>query len=145
MNTIQPGVPLTSPNASSRSHQIDAGPVQKFESIAPFDAKKLDILSPAQIQRLRDLQANSEQKTLIIHQGEIIATFGTNGWRHFQSNSDFDESYALMSDTQVISKLKEKYGSSLSVKTYPSGQGPSFAEVFEQVHGYKPSVINARV
>lgn len=120
-------------------------PLAAIDNIAPFDENKLQIMSPEEEQRQRYLQANIHQSIVIEHNGKVIASFGENGWRSFQNNSDFNDNFTNMTDDQVIKALNEKYSATLSVKTYPEGQGPTRAEIHEQIHGKKLSFVDSRV
>jgi len=102
-----------------------------FKSLAPFDSNKLAKMSPNQRQRLRDLQINVQQKLVVKHGIEIIASFSTNGWRHFKNDEDIKQKYSLMTDLQLLEKLKEKYGDSLSILEYPRNERPTLAEVYK--------------
>lgn len=140
MNSIRSGIATSSPSVQ----RVDPGKLQNFESIAPFDADKLEILSPKQINMLREILENSHQTTVIERNGQVIASFGENGWKHFQNNSDFDASFAHLTDTQIIEKLKQKYGDELTVRRYPIGHRPTFADVLKQIHGNQPGLFSAR-
>ncbi|WP_415911462.1 hypothetical protein [Neptuniibacter sp. QD37_11] len=87
-------------------------------------------MTPNQQQRLRDLQINIGQKLVIKHDLEVIASFSTNGWRHFKNADDVKNSYSLMTDLELVAKLKEKYGNSLSIFEYPRDERPTLAEVY---------------
>lgn len=129
----------------SSINKLEQETLETTESTAPFDENKLQMMSPEEEQKQRYLQANIHQSTVIEHNGKVIASFGENGWRSFQNNNDFNASYTNMTDTQVIKALKDKYGAALSVKTYPEGQGPTRAEIHEQIHGEKLSFVDNRV
>lgn len=103
-----------------------------FKSVAPFDSSKLAIMTSNQQQRLRDLQINVGQKLIIKNGLEVIASVSTNGWRHFRDADDVKNSCSLMTDLELIEKLKEKYGNSLSTLEYPRDERPTLAEVYKQ-------------
>ncbi|WP_415893847.1 hypothetical protein ACMXYN_05455 [Neptuniibacter sp. PT8_73] len=102
-----------------------------FKSVAPFDNSKLAIMTPNQQQRLRDLQINVGQKLVIKNGLEIIASFSTNGWRHFRNADDVNNCCSLITDKELVEKLKEKYGNSLSIFEYPRNERPTLAEVYK--------------
>jgi hypothetical protein len=135
MTTIQTGIPINSPGV----RQLNLGNPKQFDNTAPFDERKLT--PPPSLedrQKQLDLQNNVHQTTVIERNGDVIASFGENGWRHFQNGSDFDHSQINKTDSQVIDSLKQKYGATLSVNTYPNGQGPTSGDIFERIHGYSP-------
>lgn len=142
MTTIKAGLPINSVNV----HRIDPGTLRKFDHITPFDENKLNAPSLEDRQNQLDLQNSVHQTTVIEKNGDVIATFGENGWRHFLNNSDFDQSFLNKTDSQVVDALKEKYGTTLSVNSYATGQGPTSGEIFERIHGYSPPrIVDYRV
>lgn len=134
MTTIQTGIPINSHNV----RQLDPGKLKQFDDIPPFNENKLKNQSIEDRQKQLDLQNNVRQTSVIKRNGDVIASFGENGWRHFQNGRDFDQRFLNKTDSQVIDALKQKYGASLTVNTYPNGQGPTSGDVFEQIHGYSP-------
>lgn len=133
MTTIQAGISINNPNV----HQIDPGKLQKFDNIIPFDENKFKPQNLEDRQKQIDLQNNVHQTTVIEKNGNVIASFGENGWQQFQNN-DFDRSFIGKTEAQIIDALKQKYGATLTINTYPNGQGPTAGEIFERTNGYPP-------
>jgi len=137
MSSILSGISINSPNGQ----QIELGKLKKLENIAPFDISKLEPMSLEERQQQIDKQNGVHQTTVIERNGQVIASFGENGWRHFQNTSDFSQSFINQTDAQVIDALKQKYGSTLNVKTFADGQGPTYGDIFERINGYPPAPL----
>lgn len=134
VTTISTGYPIN----TSSGYQLKPNNLQTIEHVSPFDSSSLTVMNLEQRQQQLDLQNSQPQSVIIEDNGKIIASFGDNGWRHFQNGSDSDFRYTAMNDAQVIDALQKKYGGTLQVTTYPPGQGPTAGEVFEKIHGYAP-------
>lgn len=143
MTTIQSGFPIN----SLHGQQINTGKLEKLEEVKAFDESVLQpILTLEERQKQLDIQNSVHQSTVIEKNGEVIASFGENGFRHFSKNSYFNNSYINMTDTQVAAAMKEKYGQSIEVNTYTKGQGPTKGDMFERINGYSsPRLVDYTV
>lgn len=81
-------------------------------------------------------QVNTSQHTVFEVNNKVIATFGDNGFSFFASGGDGGEPGASHSEKEQA--LIEKYGSALKIHHYPAGKGPTEADIFERMHGYRP-------
>ena len=81
-----------------------------------------------------DYQNSIPQTTVIENNGEILATFGDNGWKTVFSNSDaFGHN---LSETEILNAFKNKYGASLSINKYSPENAPTMGEIHEMKYGH---------
>ncbi|AWB65914.1 hypothetical protein C2869_05410 [Saccharobesus litoralis] len=83
-------------------------------------------------------QQASPQHTVIEKNGQVIGSFGENGFKFFASNGDgVRNSDDSINVEATLEALKEKYGASLEIKQYELGEGPTWAEIYEKTYGFK--------
>lgn len=93
-------------------------------------------------QRKMALEARYDhQNTVIEHNGEVVASFGDNGYNFFASNADgvLSMKFHPTDRVRIISELQDKYNGELDTITYSNGKGPERGEIFNRVFGYLPS------
>ncbi|RRC97703.1 hypothetical protein EHS89_16105 [Amphritea balenae] len=137
-------IPISNPNV--RLVTPPEGPIELTDNLqALLNVPKLNE-KPQMSLGLWEKQINTPQSTVVKLQGEIVATFGENGFQTFFKNSDGRLVQPGSSQYEVVAALKSKYGAALDINTFPSGTGPTEADIFEQMHGYRPQPpINIRV
>ncbi len=141
MTTINTGISINSPNV----RQIDTSKLTKVDLSDKGKIPNFEPLSLEERQRQMDAQNSANQSTVIEKNGKVIASFGENGFRFFQNNSDYQPSFANKSEDQIIESLQQKYGA-LTVNKYNQGQGPTAGEIFERIHGYPvPKLVDYTV
>lgn len=137
--------PIAISNPNVRLVTPPEGPIDLSDKLqAPFPILELNN-NPQVSPELWEKQINTPQSTVVKLQGEIIATFGDNGFQTFFKNSDGRLVQPGSSQYEVIAALKSRYGAALDISTFPAGKGPTEADIFEQKHGYRPQPpINTR-
>lgn len=142
-------MPITGPiainNPNVRLVTPPEGPIDLSDKLpTSLSLPKLNEI-PQVSRELWEKQINTPQNTVVELQGEIIATFGDNGFQTFFKGSDGRLVQPGSSQYEVIAALKSKYGAALDISTFPAGKGPTEADIFEQKHGYRPQPpINTR-
>jgi hypothetical protein len=137
--------PIAISNPSVRLVTPSQGPTDFSDKLQP-PLKIAELNQNQKVSREQwEKQINTSQNTVIELKGEIIATFGDNGFQTFFKNSDGRLVEPGSSQSEVLTALKNKYGAALNINTFLTGKGPAEADIFEQKHGYRPQPpINTR-
>jgi len=119
-------IPLTPKNRLSKNDL----PTEVREQLS---IKLPSLPTPAERQAQIDYQNSIPQTTVIENNGEILASFGDNGWKTVFSNNDaFGQN---LSETEILNTFKNKYGESLSIRKYSPENAPTMGEVHEMKYG----------
>lgn len=137
--------PIAIGNPNVRLVTPPEGPIDLSDKLhTPFPILEMNDKPQVSLE-LWEKQINTPQNTVVKLHGEIVATFGENGFQTFFKNSDGRLVQPGSSQYEVIAALKSRYGAALDISTFPAGIGPTEADIFEQKHGYRPQPpINIR-
>jgi hypothetical protein len=135
MTTIRAGLSINSPGVQKITPR---GELKQLSNVLNLNEALPNPQGIENRQKQIDIQNNVHQTTVIEKNGRVIASFGENGWRHFQNNSDYEQKFSNISNSQVVNALNKKYGGSLQVHTYSNGQGPTWGDIFEKIYGHPP-------
>jgi hypothetical protein len=135
MTSIQP-LKIVNPESNVMSGKTPLISLDKLKD----HTEALKGMSNSQRQSVLKSQLEVRQHTVIEHSGNIVGSFGDNGFKFFASNAD--ASIALQFDpndyARTLAALQKSYNGELTISSYSHGEGPKKREIYEQMYGKLP-------